>query len=453
MRSHPALASALLTAVIVTAAAGASAAWGSALRVLVEQSPNKTESNRTSVSIDALVIHDTEGRFIGSVRFLQRARTRGSAHFVVSRRGQIVQLVPVGDVAWHAGNLWWNRHSIGIEHEGWAGRRAFTDREYRASAQLAAYLAHRWSIPVDRGHIIGHAEVPNPYHRGRYGGSDGHTDPGMYWNWGRYMHLVRYYAAHPVLPAFVKQMTMLPDAPVPRRTAAPGRVVTRTVVRATPVGITPLARVAVTRSTVDRNASVHGKTLWWSGINGRAQWRRHIWKVDFLVDGKTLYTDHTWPYSFHRTVGWNSRSVPNGRHMLAVRAYGARHYRMRRAVPVRVANAPLRVAVTGAVSGGAVRGVLSLAAKTNEVVDRVTLYVDGKPVSRDASRPYRLQWDTTAATEGMHTLVVYARGTRRAALEIPVVVGNAPDFPATLARNCVTHRAVENAFGDVGSER
>jgi hypothetical protein len=439
--------------VVVTAAAGASAAWGSSLHVLIKHSPNKTESNRTRASIDALVIHDTEGRFIGSVRFLQRARTRGSAHFVVSRRGQIVQLVPVTDVAWHAGNAWWNRHSIGIEHEGWAGRRAYTEVEYRASAQLAAYLAHRWSIPIDRDHVIGHAEVPNPYHPGRYGGSDGHTDPGMYWNWGHYMHLVRYYAAHPVLPRFVTRMTVLPDAPVPHRAATPSRVVTRTIVRATPVGVTPLARAAAVRSTVDRNATVHGKALWWSGISGATQWRRHIWKVEFLVDGKTLYTDHTWPYSFHRTAGWNSRSVSNGRHMLVVRAYGAHHYRVRKSIPVRVANPPLRVRVTGAVSGGGVRGLLGLEAKTNEAVDRVTLYVDGKPVSRDASRPYRLVWDTTRAPEGAHTLVVYARGTRRAALTIPVVVANAPEYPATLARNWVTHRAVEDAFGDVALER
>jgi hypothetical protein len=427
---------------------GTSAAWGSSLRVLVKQTPNKTESNRTRAGIDALVVHDTEGRFIGSVRFLQRARTRGSAHFVVSRRGQIVQLVPVGDVAWHAGNLWWNRHSIGIEHEGWAGRRAYTEPEYRASAQLAAYLAHRWSIPIDRDHIIGHAEVPNPYHPGRFGGSDGHTDPGMYWNWGHYMHLVRHYAAHPVLPKFVTRMKVLPDAPVPPRPAVRSRVVTRTVVRSTPVGVTPLARVATARSTVDRNASVHGNALWWSGISGSTQWRRHIYKVDFLVDGKTIYTDHTWPYSFHRTIGWNTRSVPNGRHMLVVRAYGAQHYRVRKSIPVRVANAPLQVGVTGAVSGGAVSGLLSLAATTNEAVDRVTLYVDGKPVSRDATQPYRLQWDTTSAAEGAHTMLVYARGTRRAAVSIPVVVGNAADFPATLSRNWVTHRAVENAFGN-----
>jgi hypothetical protein len=273
----------------------------------------------------------------------------------------------------------------------------------------------------------------------------------MYWNWAHYMNLVRYYAAHPVLPKFVKRMTVLPDAPVPRRVVP--RDVIRTLVHATHVAVTPLARRAATRSTVDRNAAVHGKALWWSGVNGSTQWRRHIWKVDFLVDGKTLYTDHTWPYSFHRTAGWNSRSVPNGRHMLAVRIYGARHYRVRKSIPVRVDNAPLRVTISGAVSGGAVSGVLALGASTSELVGRVTLYVDGRPVSRDASRPYRLLWDTTSAPEGEHTLLVYARGIRRAALTVPVVVANAPQFPATLGRNWVTHRAIENSFGAVTPER
>jgi hypothetical protein len=435
-----------LGAVFAVAAVGASAAGGASLRVLIKHTPNKTESNRTRSTINALVIHDTEGRFTGSVRFLQRARTRGSAHFVVSRRGQIVQLVPVADVAWHSGNSWWNLHSIGIEHEGWAGRRAFTEPQYRASAQLAAYLAHRWGISVDREHIIGHDEVPNPYRRGYFGGSDGHSDPGMYWNWGRYMHLVRRYAARPVVPTFVKQMTLLPDAPVPHVRMPNIKVLTRTIVRATPVGVTPPARQVATRSTVDRNATVRGKALWWSGIDRSTRWRKHIWKVDFLVDGKPLYTDHTWPFSFHRTVGWDSRTVGNGRHMLTVRAYGARHYRVRKSIPVRVVNPPLRITIDGAASDGAVKGLLTLGATTNENVDRVALYVDGKLVSRDGTRPYRLLWDTTRAPEGEHTLLVYARGKRRAALTVPVVVANAPEFPATLARNWVTHRSVENAF-------
>jgi N-acetyl-anhydromuramyl-L-alanine amidase AmpD len=430
--------------VLVTAAAGASAASGTSLRVLIKHTPNKTESNRTRATINAIVIHDTEGRFIGSVRFLQRSRAQGSAHFVVSRRGQIVQLVPVGDVAWHAGNSWWNLHSIGIEHEGWVGRRAYTESEYRASAELAAYLAHRWSVPIDREHIIGHNEVPNPFRPGWFGGANGHTDPGMYWNWAHYMHLVRSYAAHPVHPKFVYRMTVLPDRPLPQR-PLPHQVdtlrrsLTRTVVHATHVNVTPLARAAAARSTVDRNATVHGKAVWWSGITRGAQWRRHFWKVDFLVDGRTLYTDHTWPYSFHRMLGWDSRAVGNGRHMLTVRSYGARRYRVRKSISVRVVNPPPRIAITGAVSGGAVNDVLELGASTSEPVDRVTLYVDGKPVSRDATRPYRLLWNTASASEGEHTLLVYARGTRRGTLTIPVVVANAPQFPASL-------RAVES-FG------
>jgi N-acetyl-anhydromuramyl-L-alanine amidase AmpD len=429
-----------LVALLIAAAAGASAASGTPLHVLIKHTPNKTESNRTRATISGIVIHDTEGRFIGSVRFLQRARTQGSAHFVVSRRGQIVQLVPVTDVAWHAGNSWWNLHSIGIEHEGWAGRRAFTEKEYRASAQLAAYLAHRWGIPLDREHIIGHAEVPNPYRAGWFGGADGHTDPGPYWSWSHYMNLVRYYAAHRVVPKFVRRMTVLPDAPVPHRITTPRR------------RMTPQARRAAARSTIDRNAVVRGKALWWSGVDSSTQWRRHIWKVDFMVDGKTLYTDHTWPYSFHRTIGWNSRTVANGSHMLAVRAYGARRYRVRKSIPVRVENPPLRISIAGASAGSAVSGVLALGANTNELVDRVTLYADGKPVSRDASRPYSLRWDTTAASEGEHTLVVYARGIRRATLTIPVVVANAPEFPAALARNWVTHRALEDAFGATAAQ-
>ena len=66
-------------------------------------------------------------------------------------------------------------------------------------------------------------------------------------------------------------------------------------------------------------------------------------------------------------------------------------------------------------------------------VQRIVLYVDGKPVSRDGSAPYRLHWDSTAAAEGPHELVVYGRtaGGRRAAQIVPVVVANG-DLPPTL---------------------
>jgi hypothetical protein len=220
-----------------------------------------------------------------------------------------------------------------------------------------------------------------------------------------------------VLPHFVKQM-VLHDSPAPSAPAPP------------------------VRSTVDRNATVHGKALWWSGVDWWRRWADHIWKVDFYVDGKLAYTDHTWPYSFHRTIGWDSATVANGSHMLSVLMYGTHHYRAWKRFPIRVANPPLRVRVTGAVSGGAVQGTVALGVGVNQKVERVTLYVDGKPVSRDASAPFTVYWDTLGTSEGAHTLLVYARGVHghRAALTLPVLVANNPTFPAALARNWVTHR-------------
>jgi hypothetical protein len=96
------------------------------------------------------------------------------------------------DVAWHAGNWDVNTRSIGIEHEGYVGDCTWnTDAMYRSSAQLVAYLAARYSIPVDRAHILGHSDVPDPNHPGQYGGADHHTDPGACWNWDYYLALVR----------------------------------------------------------------------------------------------------------------------------------------------------------------------------------------------------------------------------------------------------------------------
>jgi N-acetyl-anhydromuramyl-L-alanine amidase AmpD len=411
-RGHLAAAAALLAAAVAT-----SAASGAGFQVLIGHTPNKTETNRTRRTIDRIVIHDTEGRFIGSVRVLQNARRDASAHFVVSRRGQIVQLVPVTDVAWHSGNRSWNLHSIGIEHEGWADRPgSYTSAEYRASAELAAYLAHRWGIPIDRHHIVGHAEVPDPYRRGLFGGASHHTDPGPFWDWAGYMRLVRWYTAHPLRPRFVHRMTLL-DSPVPARPARP----------------------TVRRDVVERGATVRGRALWWSGIDASRRYRKRIWKVDFLIDGKLGYTDHTWPFAFHRPYGWDSRTVSNGRHMLSVRAYGRNGYRAWRRIPLRVANPPLRLDVTGAVSGGAVAGLVQLTARPSGSVQRVVLYVDGRPVSRDDTAPYSLSWDTAGESEGSHSLLVYTRDRHghRAALDLPVIVAASPEFPAALRSDWV----------------
>jgi hypothetical protein len=116
---------------------------------------------------------------------------------------------------------------------------------------------------------------------------------------------------------------------------------------------------------------------------------------------RTNRTATTWPFSFHRHEGWDTRNVANGSHMLVVRAYGTRRYRMRKRLPVRVDNPPLQLQVLGVSDGSAVSGVAHLGVDVSEPVQRVALYADGKAVSRDATAPYGLIWDTrTVARKG-----------------------------------------------------
>ena len=154
---------------------------------------NFTKAHRPLRSIDCVVVHVTEGAFWGSVSWLKNPRAHASSHFVVARSGKVVQLVHMSDIAWHAGNWRTNVESVGIEHEGFTyGRAGFTTAQYRNSAKLTAWIARRALMPIDRAHVIGHAEVPAP--GGGRGGASHHTDPGPRWNWSRYLRLVRSFA-------------------------------------------------------------------------------------------------------------------------------------------------------------------------------------------------------------------------------------------------------------------
>lgn len=153
---------------------------------------NYDHSNRPQdMKIKYIVIHDTEGSYQSAISHFQDTTAFVSAHYVIrSSDGAITQMVSTKDTAWHAGDWWFNMHSIGIEHEGEAqtGASWYTEAMYRSSAQLVRYLAHKYDIPLDRNHIIGHDNVP--------GLSDAkaktmHWDPGPFWDWNHYMDLVQ----------------------------------------------------------------------------------------------------------------------------------------------------------------------------------------------------------------------------------------------------------------------
>lgn len=394
-----------MLAALALAAACTGAARAAGVGVLWLESGNHTSSARKLSSVERIVIHVTEGSFWGSVRWLRNHRSRGSSHYVVSRGGDIVQLVSTSDVAWHAGNRWVNRHSIGIEHEGFSARGRFTKAQYEASARLVAYLAARAGMPIDRRHLIGHAEVSAP--GGGVGGSDHHTDPGKHWDWRRYMALVRRFAKDPQRPAYTRRIPQVAPLPAAAR---------------------PKPRSSVVRP----GAVVKGVALW-DVPRVHRLWGRGVYRVEFFVDGRLLWRDRVGPFAFGRGRGWDTRTVPNGRHLLTAKVYARKGYRMLKRSPVRVANPPIELALEGVAPESGLRGDVGISVAPSDAVRRVVLYVDGKPVSRDDSIPYRLHWDSTGAEEGPHELIVYARtlGGRRSARVVPVVVANG-ELPPTL---------------------
>lgn len=144
---------------------------------------NYTGSTRPSAHpVDLVVIHVAQQTFTDTIGIFQNPAKQVSAHYVVrSGDGFVAQCVRENNIAWHAGNWDHNTRSIGIEHEGWVDQPSFfTHSMYEQSARLTANICDRYGLAKDRAHIIGHHEVP---------GSD-HTDPGVNWDWVRYIRLV-----------------------------------------------------------------------------------------------------------------------------------------------------------------------------------------------------------------------------------------------------------------------
>ena len=156
-------------------------------------------------AVDKIVIHDTEGGWNASVATLQNDGGK-SVHYIVDADGSRVgQFRPETDTTWHAGNFFYNETSIGIEHVGTAANPAgYAPALYAKSRALVKSIRTRWTVPLDRKHIIGHYQVPDgaaeaessPPCTGTldacetsasYGGAANHRDPGYNWQWCQYM--------------------------------------------------------------------------------------------------------------------------------------------------------------------------------------------------------------------------------------------------------------------------
>src|SRR5690242_841723 len=116
--------------------------------------PLGTASEAVKFTPEAIVIHVMDGTERGTDAWFGDASSHVSAHYGVSKAGEVHQYVSEQDVAYHAGVVnspSWpllkagvspNLYTIGIEHEGTADSE-WTDEQYAASAQLISDAAKR----------------------------------------------------------------------------------------------------------------------------------------------------------------------------------------------------------------------------------------------------------------------------------------------------------------------
>ncbi len=125
---------------------------------------------------EAIVIHIGEGSLRSIDMQFNDPNAKVSAHYCVSKAGDIHQYVDEKDTAFHAGNIdqpaWKglkpgkapgsfinpNFYTIGIEHEGFADDK-WPDVQLSTSAALVGEIAQRWKISLDEDHVIRHHQI------------------------------------------------------------------------------------------------------------------------------------------------------------------------------------------------------------------------------------------------------------------------------------------------------
>lgn len=222
----------------------------------------------TPRTISRVVVHITDGgsNINGTIGWFQNpvnadgTPRKVSAHYVVGRDGEVVQMVEHANVAWHASSA--NGDSIGIEH--CANTRGLnpTPAQYSGSASLVRWLCDTYGIPVDREHVLGHSEAdPRTTHTGC---------PNAVWDWSTFMNLVQS-ASNTVSPAPASQGFGGPlPGPFSRPASAPVRP--RPLVYR-PLRAAPLGMVSVHWDEVQLVAQTTGDNCWAAAASMVVGWR------------------------------------------------------------------------------------------------------------------------------------------------------------------------------------
>jgi N-acetylmuramoyl-L-alanine amidase len=137
------------------------------MKIIFNYSPNFSQKIRSKVEIKFVIIHYTGMQSeIESIKRLKNPRYKVSSHYLINRKGEIIQLVNDRNIAWHAGKSKWkkfnnlNRNSIGIElvnrgHQ--FGYQKFSKKQIKSLIKLCISLKRKYSIKKEN--FLGHSDI------------------------------------------------------------------------------------------------------------------------------------------------------------------------------------------------------------------------------------------------------------------------------------------------------
>jgi N-acetylmuramoyl-L-alanine amidase len=130
-------------------------------------SPNYTNRARNKAQIKFVIIHYTGMQSeIESIKRLEDPKSNVSCHYLINRRGKIIQMVKDKNIAWHAGKSKWKRYinlnkcSLGIElvNKGHQyGYQNYSKIQINSLIKLCKYLKKKYSIKKEN--FLGHSDI------------------------------------------------------------------------------------------------------------------------------------------------------------------------------------------------------------------------------------------------------------------------------------------------------
>ena len=137
------------------------------MKITLDLSPNYSKKRRPKRDIKFVIIHYTGMQSeIESLNRLKDPKYKVSCHYIISRKGDVTQMVREENIAWHAGESKWkkfknlNNYSIGIElvNKGHKlGYQNFTHLQILSLIKLCKKIKKKYHIKKEN--FLGHSDI------------------------------------------------------------------------------------------------------------------------------------------------------------------------------------------------------------------------------------------------------------------------------------------------------